>query len=90
MASLKAGSRWPRPEYVKPDWDGDGVLLLVIDESDNVVGPLRELLGKKPCDLTLICAEIAGLRNALNNWHNLVGSICMQDGEIKKCGQRTA
>ena len=83
IEKMKRGSRWPRAEYVMPDWDPKVLALMLADISDPRAETLKSMLSAQKPSPDELCAQLQLLKETLSNWDDILAEIVLPDAEIK-------
>ena len=81
IEKMKRGSRWPRAEYVMPDWDPEVLALMLADISDPRAETLKSMLSAQKPSPDELCAQLQLL--TLSNWDDMMAELMLSDAEIK-------
>ncbi|CAE7810987.1 unnamed protein product [Symbiodinium sp. CCMP2592] len=83
LIKMKCGTRWPRPEYIRPDINRDALLLLLQRADCPETQGLAKLLQDSTPDASDLCADLLRAQNGLAEvWTEILSLVTMSDQEI--------
>lgn len=83
LIKMKSGTRWPRPEYVRPDINRDALLLLLQRADCSETQSLAELLRNSTPNASDLCAGLLRAQDSLAEvWTQILNLVAMSDQEI--------